>query len=297
MNDRQAEGVIRKALSGFYYVQVGEEEVTCRARGKFRHKKIVPLVGDRVRITCQPDGSGSLDEILPRRNAFQRPAVANIDQLVIIASGAIPVSDPFLLDRIISLAESKGCQPILCVNKWDLVPARDLLDLYQAAGIPTLAVSAVTGQGIEELRGLLAGKISAFTGNSGVGKSSILNALDPAFSLATGEISEKLGRGRHTTRHVELFPVAGGLIADTPGFSAFDQEKGGEALDKDTLAETFREFRPYLGQCQFVGCAHVKEKGCAVLAAVEEGKISPSRHRSYVRLYTLAKEKKPWEKP
>ncbi|MCI5690775.1 MAG: ribosome small subunit-dependent GTPase A [Clostridiales bacterium] len=297
MNDRQAEGVIRKALSGFYYVQVGAEEVTCRARGKFRHKKIVPLVGDRVQITCQPDGSGSLDEILPRRNAFQRPAVANIDQLVIIASGAIPVSDPFLLDRIISLAESKGCQPILCVNKWDLVPARDLLDLYQAAGIPTLAVSAVTGQGIEELRGLLAGKISAFTGNSGVGKSSILNALDPAFSLATGEISEKLGRGRHTTRHVELFPVAGGLIADTPGFSAFDQEKGGEALDKDTLAETFREFRPYLGQCQFVGCAHVKEKGCAVLAAVEEGKISPSRHRSYVRLYTLAKEKKPWEKP
>ena len=297
MNDRQAEGVIRKALSGFYYVQVGAEEVTCRARGKFRHKKIVPLVGDRVQITCQPDGSGSLDEILPRRNAFQRPAVANIDQLVIIASGAIPVSDPFLLDRIISLAESKGCQPILCVNKWDLVPARDLLDLYQAAGIPTLAVSAVTGQGIEELRGLLAGKISAFTGNSGVGKSSILNALDPAFSLATGEISEKLGRGRHTTRHVELFPVAGGLIADTPGFSAFDQEKGGEALDKDTLAETFREFRPYLGKCQFVGCAHVKEKGCAVLAAVEEGKISPSRHRSYVRLYTLAKEKKPWEKP
>ena len=297
MNDRQAEGVIRKALSGFYYVQVGAEEVTCRARGKFRHKKIVPLVGDRVQITCQPDGSGSLDEILPRRNAFQRPAVANIDQLVIIASGAIPVSDPFLLDRIISLAESKGCQPILCVNKWDLVPARDLLDLYQAAGIPALAVSAVTGQGIEELRGLLAGKISAFTGNSGVGKSSILNALDPAFALATGEISEKLGRGRHTTRHVELFPVAGGLIADTPGFSAFDQEKGGEALDKDTLAETFREFRPYLGQCRFVGCAHVKEKGCAVLEAVAEGKISPSRHRSYVRLYTLAKEKKPWEKP
>ena len=297
MNDRQAEGVIRKALSGFYYVQVGAEEVTCRARGKFRHKKIVPLVGDRVQITCQPDGSGSLDEILPRRNAFQRPAVANIDQLVIIASGAIPVSDPFLLDRIISLAESKGCQPILCVNKWDLVPARDLLDLYQAAGIPALAVSADTGQGIEELRGLLAGKISAFTGNSGVGKSSILNALDPAFALATGEISEKLGRGRHTTRHVELFPVAGGLIADTPGFSAFDQEKGGEALDKDTLAETFREFRPYLGQCQFVGCAHVKEKGCAVLEAVAEGKISPSRHRSYVRLYTLAKEKKPWEKP
>lgn len=296
MSQMREEGVIRKALSGFYYVQVGGEEVTCRARGKFRHQKITPLVGDRVAITRQPDGSGSLDEILPRRNAFQRPAVANIDQLVIIASGAIPVSDPFLLDRIISLAESKGCQPILCVNKWDLVPAQELLDIYRTAGIPALPVSAVTGQGIEELRGLLAGKISAFTGNSGVGKSSILNALDPAFALATGQISEKLGRGRHTTRHVELFPVAGGLIADTPGFSAFDQEKGGEALDKEVLAETFREFRPYLGQCRFVGCAHVKEKGCAVLEALAEGKISPSRHRSYVRLYELAKENKPWEK-
>ena len=296
MSQMREEGIIRKALSGFYYVQAGEEEVTCRARGKFRHQKRTPLVGDRVAFTRQPDGSGSLDEILPRRNAFQRPAVANIDQLVIIASGAIPVSDPYLLDRIISLAESKDCQPILCVNKWDLVPAQQLLEIYQKAGIPALAVSAVTGQGIEDLRALLAGKISAFTGNSGVGKSSILNALDPTFGLATGEISEKLGRGRHTTRHVELFPVAGGLIADTPGFSAFDQEKGGQVLDKETLAETFREFRPYLGQCRFVGCAHVKEKGCAVLEALAEGKISPSRHRSYVRLYELAKENKPWEK-
>ena len=288
------EGVIRKAFSGFYYVQCGEDLVTCRARGKFRYQKITPLVGDRVVITRQSDGTGSLTEILPRRNAFQRPAVANIDQMVIIASGAIPVSDPFLLDRIISLAEGKGCEPILCINKWDLVPATDLLELYQGAGIPTLAVSAKTGQGLEELRGMLAGKLSAFTGNSGVGKSSILNALDPAFGLATGEISEKLGRGRHTTRHVELFPVAGGLIADTPGFSAFDQEKGGQVLDKDTLAETFREFRPYLGQCRFVGCAHVKEAGCAVLAAVEAGKISPSRHRSYVRLYEQAKASQPW---
>ena len=296
MSQMRQEGVIRKALSGFYYVQAGGEEVTCQARGKFRHKKLTPLVGDRVAFTRQPDGSGALDEILPRRNAFQRPAVANIDQLVIIASGAIPVSDPYLLDRIISLAESKDCQPILCVNKWDLVPAQELLDIYQKAGIPALAVSAATGQGIEDLRALLAGKISAFTGNSGVGKSSILNALDPAFGLATGQISEKLGRGRHTTRHVELFPVSGGLIADTPGFSAFDQEKGGQVLDKDTLAETFREFRPYLGQCRFVGCAHVKEKGCAVLEALAEGKIPPSRHRSYVRLHELAKENKPWEK-
>lgn len=297
MNERNEEGIIRKALSGFYYVQCGQELVTCRARGKFRYKKQTPLVGDRVAITVQADGSGALNEILPRRNAFQRPAVANLDQLVIIASGAIPVSDPYLLDRIISLAESKGCEPILCINKWDLVPAEELLEIYQAAGITTLPVSAVTGLGIEELRALLAGKTSAFTGNSGVGKSSILNALDPAFAIATGEISEKLGRGRHTTRHVELFPVAGGLIADTPGFSSFDNEKGGEPLEKEALAETFREFRPYLDQCRFIGCAHVKEKGCAVREALAEGKIHPSRHRSYVRLYELAKEIKPWEKP
>lgn len=297
MSERKEEGIIRKALSGFYYVQCGGELITCRARGKFRYQKQSPLVGDRVTITVQGDGSGSLDEIQPRRNAFRRPAVANLDQLVIIASGAIPVSDPYLLDRIISLAESKGCEPILCINKWDLVPARELLEIYRSAGITTLPVSAVTGLGIEELRALLAGKTSAFTGNSGVGKSSILNALDPAFGLATGEISEKLGRGRHTTRHVELFPVAGGLIADTPGFSAFDNEKGGEPLEKEALAETFREFRPYLDQCRFIGCAHVKEAGCAVLEALEAGKLSPSRHRSYVRLYELAKETKPWEKP
>ncbi len=288
------EGVIRKALSGFYYVQSGEELITCRARGKFRHKKQTPLVGDRVAVTVQPDGSGSLDEILPRTNFFRRPAVANVDQLVIIASGAIPVTDPFLIDRIAALAEQKGCEPILCINKWDLVPAEDLYEIYTEAGFHVLRTSAVTGQGMEELRALLAGKTSAFTGNSGVGKSSILNALDTAFSLATGEISEKLGRGRHTTRHVELFPVSGGLIADTPGFSSFEDD---ELLEKDRLPAAFREFRPYLEDCRFVGCSHRKEKGCAVLAALDRGEISPSRHRSYVRLYDMADAVKPWERP
>ena len=287
------EGVIRKALSGFYYVQSGEDLITCRARGKFRHKKQTPLVGDRVAVTVQPDGSGSLDEILPRTNFFRRPAVANVDQLVIIASGAIPVTDPFLIDRIAALAERKGCEPILCINKWDLVPAEDLYEIYAKAGFRVLKTSAVTGLGMEELRAMLAGKTSAFTGNSGVGKSSILNALDPAFSLATGEISEKLGRGRHTTRHVELFPVSGGLIADTPGFSSFEDD---ELLEKDRLPAAFREFRPYLEDCRFVGCSHRKEKGCAVLAALDRGEIFPSRHRSYVRLYDMADAVKPWER-
>ena len=293
---RNDQGTIRKALSGFYYVQTDDGLVTCRARGKFRYQKITPLVGDRVAITVQDDGSGSLDHILPRRNAFQRPAVANLDQLVIIASGAIPVSDPFLLDRIISLAESKGCQPVLCINKWDLVQAEDLFAIYQAAGIPTLSVSAATGQGIEELRGLLAGKISAFTGNSGVGKSSILNALEPNFGLATGEISEKLGRGRHTTREVTIFEAFGGRIADTPGFASLEANRAG-FIPKENLEHAFPEFGPYLGQCQFTGCSHRSEKGCAVRAALAEGRLSQTRYDSYCAMYEEVKDVKDWQRP
>ena len=290
-------GRIEKALSGFYYVNTGAETLQCRARGKFRREGLSPLVGDWVQVRELGGGEGFVEAVEPRRNAFDRPAAANIDQLVIIASAALPVTDPYLIDRISAIAALKDCRVLLCLNKCDLDPAEELYGIYSGSAIRVLRVSAVTGRGIDELRRELAGKLSAFTGNSGVGKSSILNALDPTFALATGEISEKLGRGRHTTRHVEFFPVAGGLIADTPGFSAFDAEKGGgEPLDKDTLAETFREFRPYLGQCRFVGCAHVKEAGCAVLEAVKAGKISPSRHRSYVRLYDLAKANQPWGK-
>lgn len=291
-----AEGRIQKALSGFYYVDTGAEVLTCRARGKFRKEGLAPLVGDRVTVRELGNGEGFVESILPRKNAFERPAVANIDQLVVIGSAAIPKTDPFLIDRIAAIAALKGCEVVVLLNKCDLDPAEELYRIYTAAGFPTLRISAETGEGLEELIPLIAGKLSAFTGNSGVGKSSILNALDPAFQLKTGEISTALGRGRHTTRHVELFPVAGGLIADTPGFSAFDNEKGGEPLDKDTLDRSFREFRPYLGQCRFIGCAHIKEKGCAVLAAVKAGDIPKSRHRSYVRLYELAKENKPWEK-
>lgn len=289
-------GRIEKALSGFYYVNTGAETLQCRARGKFRREGLSPLVGDWVQVRELGGGEGFVEAVEPRRNAFDRPAAANIDQLVIIASAALPVTDPYLIDRISAIAALKDCRVLLCLNKCDLDPAEELYGIYSGSAIRVLRVSAVTGQGIDELRRELAGKLSAFTGNSGVGKSSILNALEPNFGLATGEISEKLGRGRHTTRHVELFPVAGGLIADTPGFSAFDNEKGGEPLDKDTLDRSFREFRPYLGQCRFIGCAHIKEKGCAVLAAVKAGEIPKSRHRSYVRLYELAKENKPWEK-
>ena len=288
-------GTIQKALSGFYYVDTGAEEpIACRGRGKLRHQRVTPLVGDRVEITVTPDGNGMVDQILPRKNEFRRPMVANVDQMVIIASGAIPVTDPFLIDRMITIAEAKNCQPIICFNKCDLARADELAEVYRKAGFQTLQVSAETGEGIETLGNLLAEKVSAFTGNSGVGKSSILNALDPSFSLQVGEVSEKLGRGRHTTRYVELFRLRGGLVADTPGFSSFDVEQM-EFISKEDLGATFREFTPFLDQCRFIGCAHGKEKGCAVREAVEAGSIARSRYQSYLRLYEQAKELNQWE--
>lgn len=288
-------GRIVKALSGFYYVDTGEgQPIPCRGRGKLRHQKITPLVGDRVEISSLGDGTGMVDAILPRKNQFRRPMVANIDQMVIIASGAVPVTDPFLIDRMAALAEWKGCEVLLCFNKCDLERAEELTALYRTAGFPVFQVSAENGEGIDELAATITGKVSAFTGNSGVGKSSILNALQPGFGLQVGEISEKLGRGRHTTRHVELFPVAGGLVADTPGFSSFDAEQA-EAIPREELASAFREFQPYINLCRFQGCAHVKEKGCAVRTAVAEGKVSRSRHNSYIRLYEQAKEIPDWE--
>ena len=283
-----------RAMSGFYDVACGEEEIRCRARGKFRYTKESPLVGDQVEITPTEPGMGRLDKILPRKNAFDRPAVANIDQLVMIVSEAIPVTDPFLIDRITALAERKGCEPVIVVNKCDLADGTALYDLYRRAGFQTLQVSAKTGMGIHQLGEVIAGKVNAFTGNSGVGKSSILNALEPEMQIPTGEVSQKLGRGRHTTRHVELFSLQNGaIVADTPGFSSFDTDCP-ELWDKEGLALGFREFRPYLGRCRYVGCTHVKEKGCAVLQAKKAGEIARSRHDSYVRLYQAAKEHKAW---
>lgn len=289
-------GIIIRALSGFYDVDCGGEEIRCRARGKFRYTKQSPLVGDRVEITPTEAGVGRLDEILPRINAFERPAVANMEQMVIIVSEAIPVTDPFLVDRVAALAEANHCEPIVVVNKCDLASGEELSDIYQRVGYQTLRVSAKTGEGVQALGKLLESKVSVFTGNSGVGKSSLLNALDPTVQIPTGEVSEKLGRGRHTTRHVELFRLGkDAIIADTPGFSSFDTETP-ELLDKEKLAEAFRDFRPYLSECRYVGCAHVKEKGCAVLKAKKAGEICRTRHDSYVRLYQAAKEYQPWEK-
>lgn len=285
---------ILKALSGFYYVQTEDGVVECRARGRFRRQDQSPLVGDFVRITRQGD-KGVLEALLPRKNAFIRPAVANIDQLVVLASCAIPVTEPFLIDRVLAIAQLQNVPALVVVNKDDLAPAQPLAEIYRRAGVPVLVTSAETGEGIEALREALAGKLSCLTGNSGVGKSSLLNRACPQLQLPVGEVSEKLGRGRHTTRHIELYSLGSNtFVADTPGFSAFDTERM-ELVHKEQLQYAFPEFAPYLGHCQFPDCAHRKEPGCAVRKALAEGKIGQTRYSSYERLYELASQLKEWE--
>ena len=295
MSRERQNGTILKGIGGFYYVACAGRVVECKASGRLRLGDLLPLAGDHVEIEIGDDGDGFIVAICPRKNTLVRPPVANVDQIVIVASEAPPITDPYLIDRIMTIAELQSCEPVVCINKCDLDPAESLQAIYHQAGMRTICVSAETGEGIEALLPLLSHKLSAFTGNSGVGKSSIINMLEPSISLSTGEVSEKLGRGRHTTRHVEIFPLGGdALVIDTPGFSSFDTEELNLEL-KENLPETFPEFRPFLGQCRFVGCTHTKEKGCAVRQAVRDGIIPESRHKSYLRLFEELKSVKAWE--
>lgn len=289
------QGVIIKALSGFYYVKTESGTVECRARGRFRLDGSSPLVGDRVEISLDVNGKGRVDKLLPRKNFFIRPAVANIDLLIAVASEVNPVTDPFLIDRVTAFAEHMGCEVLICINKSDAARVSRLRDIYATSGYRVIETSAVTGEGVEELRCCIAGKVCAFSGNSGVGKSSLLNALEPGLGLETGVVSEKLGRGRHTTRHVEIFPAGGAFVADTPGFASFDMEQL-PPIPKEELQFCFPEFGPYIGKCRFDDCAHLKEPGCAVREAMDEGKINASRHLSYARLYEISAKYKEWEK-
>ncbi len=288
-------GTIIKALSGFYYVSAENSVYECRARGKFRLDGTSPLVGDRVSFALSGNGKGYIEKVHDRKNFFIRPAVANIDALVFIAANTNPVTDPFLIDRVSVIAEEAGCELIVCINKTDIDMANELYDIYTSSGFETYRVSAANGSGIERLRDALRGKICAFTGNSGVGKSSILNAIVPELRLEVGEVSEKLGRGRHTTRHVELFSVGEDtFIADTPGFASFEIEMM-QTIDKHELQYDFREFGSCIGRCRFSDCAHLKEPGCAVIEAVNSGAIPLSRYQSYKRLYDLSAQNKFWE--
>ncbi len=287
-------GRILRSLSGFYDVQTDSGTVTCRGRGSLRRGADVPLTGDRVEISVE-QGRGMVERILPRKNHFVRPAVANVDVLVVFAANVNPVTEPFLIDRVAAIAGDQEVPVVLCINKCDLDPAVDLERIYRHAGFPVILTSAETGEGVEALRALLKGKLAAFTGNSGVGKSSILNRLCPELDLATGQVSEKLGRGRHTTRHVELYRMdENTYVADTPGFSSFDTDQM-EVILKENLQYAFPDFGAYIGKCQFHDCSHRSEPGCAVRQALADGDLEPTRYDSYLRLYEKASQVNPWE--
>ncbi|WP_407384206.1 ribosome small subunit-dependent GTPase A [Ruminococcus sp.] len=290
----QKTGIIIKITGGFYYVEAAEAIYECKARGVFRKRGTSPLVGDTVDISVPDDGYCSIDAIHERRNALVRPALANLDNLMIISSVKEPEVNLYLIDKMTAAAVSKEITPIVVFSKSDLAPVDHLVDIYRRVHIPAFSFSSVDQCGLDEIKAQLQDKVTAFCGNSGVGKSTLLNALFPELSLKTGEISDKLGRGRHTTRTVELFKKHGGYIADTPGFSTVDIERF-ELIRKDELKFAFPEFEEYFGTCKFNSCNHVCEQGCRVLEAVKDGLIPKSRHDSYVRMYHEVKDIKDWQ--
>lgn len=276
-------------------METAETVYECKARGNFRKLNLSPLVGDDVEISVNENAENRIEAILPRKNSLVRPPLANLDQLFIVSSIVDPGINTFIIDKLIAIAEYKKIEPIIIITKTDVDDSyKRYAKIYKASGFKTVECSNVDMRGIEEVKSLLRGKISAFTGNTGVGKSSLLNSIDKELTLKTGETSKKLGRGKHTTRHSELFKVCGGYVADTPGFSSLDFEKC-ERILKDDLFECFREFEPYFGQCKFSTCSHINEKGCAVCSAVENGEIQKSRHDSYIQMYNDVKDIKEWE--
>lgn len=284
-------GVIVKGIGGFYYIKCDGEIYECKARGKFRKDSLVPTVGDVVDISVK-NGKGSIEKIHERKNMLIRPAVANVNQMVVVVALRSPDPHGALIDNFLITGSKSGIETVLCFNKADLDHSTELVDVYKNAGYRVVLTSVEKGEGIDELKALLSGKVTAFAGNSGVGKSSLLNAIGVSYELQTGEVSEKIQRGRHTTRHVELFELdEDTYVFDTPGFSSFEVPR----MKADELSEHFIEFEEYRHSCRFRGCSHTKEAGCSVIEAVEEGKISPMRHASYVAVYEELKKIKDWE--
>ena len=284
---------IIKGIGGFYYVETENGILECRAKGIFRKKKITPLAGDRVRLETE-NGGNVIAEILPRKNFMVRPPIANLDVLFIVASTTQPTPSTLIIDQMSAIAVDKGIQPVVVVTKSDLADADPLRRAYEKAGIPIIFVSHETGEGYSRIRSYIKGNLCAFCGNSGVGKSTLLNALAPELSQETADISRKLGRGKHTTREVTVFHTCEGLIADTPGFASLDMLKACY-IPKENLEHAFPEFAPYFGSCKFTGCSHRSETGCAVRAALEAGELSESRYRSYVTMYEEAMQENEWE--
>lgn len=288
-------GIIIKGIGGFYYVEAAGEVYECKARGAFRKKKITPLAGDNVTITVREGRENTIDEINDRKNFLLRPPVANIDTLIIVSSIKEPVPSLLVIDKMTAIAVDKGIKPCVVFSKSDLGDTSEYEEVYKKAGIEVASVCCKTGEGIEAVKEMIGDGITVFTGNTGVGKSSLLNCIDERFSLATGEISDKLGRGRHTTREVTLYHIGNGLVADTPGFSSLDIEQSSEVILKENLPFCFPEFQNYLGKCKFTSCSHTVEKGCVILDALKNGLIDKNRHESYISMYNDVKDLKDWQ--
>lgn len=289
------DGIIIKGIGGFYYVEAADGIIyECKARGVFRKEKITPLAGDKVEISVDENNKNSIDKIYKRRNMFKRPPIANVDKLVIVSSVCDPRPNLLIIDRLTAVAVYKNVEPIIVFTKNDLQSADEYIEIYKNAGFKTFAVSNETGEGIGEVKAVIENGVCVFTGNSGVGKSSLINRMYPDFALETGEISKKLGRGRHTTRHVELLKINNGYIADTPGFSSLDFETN-DLIKKDELAFCFPDFSDFIDSCKFSTCAHVNDKGCRLIEAVNNGDVMRSRHESYVTMYNEVKDIKDWQ--
>ncbi len=287
MNELPLKGILIKGIGGFYYVKTADSVLECKAKGIFRKRGITPLAGDHVTVIGE-EGGYVISEIEERKNFFQRPPIANVDQFFYVVSSVDPRPNYMVADRLILLCEKRSIAPVIVVTKTDIAPEQNFISLYRSVGYTVIEVMNDEEAALDQIRRLLRDKLSVFSGNSGVGKSTLLNKLHPDLDLTTNEISRKLGRGKHTTRAVELYEIAGGIVADTPGFSALDFEKM-ERTPKEEIAQYFVEFKPYLDRCYFTGCSHRTEKGCAVLQAKSEGLISAQRHEDYCYLYDEAK--------
>ena len=286
-------GYIVKGIGGFYYVKTPDGIVECKPRGIFRKQKIAPVAGDEVTLETE-NGASVIAQIAPRKNVFVRPPVANLDVLFLVASTTQPTPSTLVLDKLSAIAVDKGVQPVIVCTKSDLAEAEFLRSAYEKSTLPFIRIDYGSGAGLDEVKQWISGRLCAFCGNSGVGKSTLLNALLPDAARETSAISQKLGRGRHTTREVTIFEAFGGRIADTPGFASFDVEMM-NPIPKERLQYDFIDFEPYIGRCRFTDCAHLKEPGCAVTEALAQGKLMSSRYRSYVRLYELSAQHKSWE--